>query len=168
MFTLKALGYALLAHGPRCFVALPIIFVASGGICGNQVWGPSSSSLPSGFVGADYTHDDGGALAILCDTSKKLISYLLIDPRAHWEKGAPVSLTIKADDGSTSGPSAAVVVAPTKLFVGEQSTWDIATMGKATDFFAMGDGTYARIFPAANFRKAVSPVGDPRVVPGFR
>jgi hypothetical protein len=65
-------------------VALPVVFAASGAICGNQLWGPSSS-LPSGYVGADYTHDDGGALVILCDTSKKLISYLLVDPRAHWE-----------------------------------------------------------------------------------
>jgi hypothetical protein len=140
-------------------VALPIMFVTSGAFCGDQVWGLSSpSSLPSGFVGADYTHDDGGALVILCDTSKKLIAYLLVDPRAHWEKGAPVSLTTKADDGSQSGPTAAFVIGPTKLIVGEQSTWDISTMGKATGFFAMGDGVYARIFPAANFRQATTPV----------
>jgi hypothetical protein len=31
-------------------------------------------------------------------------------------------------------------------------------MGKATAFFAMGDGVYARIFPAANFRKAAGQV----------
>ena len=105
-----------------------------------------------------YTHDDGGALFILCDTSKKLISYLLVDPRAHWEKGKPVSLTTKADDGSQSGPSTAVVIGPTKLVVGEQSTWDISTMDKATAFFAMGDGVYARVFPAANFRKVTAPV----------
>lgn len=138
------------------FVALPIVFAASAAICGNQAWGPSS--LPSGFVGADYTHDDGGALVILCDTSKKLISYLLVDPRAHWEKGTAVTLTIKADDGSQSGPTAAVVIGPTKLMVGEQSTWDISTMGKAQAFFAMGDGVYARVFPTANFREATAPV----------
>ena len=137
-------------------LALPTAFVASGGICGDQVWGPSS--LPSGYVGADFTHDDGGALVIICDTSKKLISYLLVDPRAHWEKGASVSLTTRADSGSQSGPSAAVVVGPTKLMVGEQATWDINTMGKATAFFAMGDGVYARVFPAANFRTATAPV----------
>jgi hypothetical protein len=57
-------------------------------------------------------------------------------PRAHWEKGTPVSLTTKADDGSQSGPTAAFVIGPTKLIVGEQSTWDISTMGKATAFFA--------------------------------
>lgn len=137
--------------------ALLMVLPASAAICGNQVWGPSSS-LPSGYVGADYTHDDGGALFILCDTSKKLISYLLVDPRAHWEKSKPVSLTTKADDGSQSGPSTAVVIGPTQLVVGEQSTWDINTMGKATAFFAMGDGVYARVFPAANFRKVTAPV----------
>jgi hypothetical protein len=31
-------------------------------------------------------------------------------------------------------------------------------MGKATAFFAMGDGVYARIFPVANFRQATTPV----------
>ena len=31
-------------------------------------------------------------------------------------------------------------------------------MGKAQAFFAMGDGVYARIFPATNFRKATEPV----------
>jgi hypothetical protein len=137
-------------------VALPTAFVASGAICGDQVWGPSS--LPNGFVGADYTHDDGGALVIICDTSKKLISYLLVDPRAHWEKGKPVSLTTIADEGSQTGPSAAVVIGPTKLMVGEQSTFDIATMGKAKAVFVMGDGVYARVFPTANFRQATAPV----------
>lgn len=137
-------------------VALPIVSAASAAVCGNQAWGPSP--LPSGFVGADYTHDDGGALIIMCDTTKKLISYLLVDPRAHWEKGTQVSLTTKADDGSTSGPSIAVVVRPTALAVGEQSTFDINTMGKAKMFFAMGDGVYARIFPTANFREATAPV----------
>jgi hypothetical protein len=135
---------------------LPFVFAASAAICGNQVWGPSS--LPSGYVGADYTHDDGGALIIMCDTSKNLISYLLVDPRAHWETGKSVSLTTKADDGSTSGPTAAVAVEPTKLMAREQSTWDISTMGKAKMFFAMGDGVYARIFPTANFREATTPV----------
>jgi len=139
---------------------LTIMLVAtSGAFCGNQIWSLSSpSSLPSGFVGADYTHDDGGALVILCDKSKNLISYLLIDPRAHWEKGAQVSLTTKADEGSQSGPTAAFVLEPTKLIVEEQSTWDISTMGKATSFFAMGDGVHARIFPVANFRQATTPV----------
>jgi hypothetical protein len=136
--------------------ALPIMLVTSSAFCGDQVWGPSS--LPNGFVGADYTHDDGGALVILCDTGKKLVAYMLIDPRAHWEKDKPVSLTTKADDGSQSGPTAAFVMTPTKLMVGEQSTWDISTMGKATAFFAMGDGVHARIFPAANFRQATAPV----------
>jgi len=120
------------------------------------VWGPSR--LPSGYVGADYIHDDGGALVIMCDTSKKLISYFLVDPRAHWEKGKSVSLTTKADDGSTSGPTAAVALDPTKLMAAEQSTWDIITMGKAQAFFALGDGVYARIFPTANFREATTPV----------
>jgi hypothetical protein len=141
---------------PALVVGLPIALTATGAYCGDQAWGPSS--VPAGYVGADYTHDDGGALIILCDTGKKLISYMLVDPRAHWDKSTPVTLTTKADDGSQSGPSAATVIGPTKLMVGEQSTWDIGTMGKATAFFAMGDGQYARIFPTVNFREATAPV----------
>jgi hypothetical protein len=140
----------------RIFIALPIVFAGSRAICGDQVWG--ASSLPSGFVGGDYTHDDGGALVIFCDTSKKLVAYLYVDPRVHWQEGAAVSLMTRADNGSQSGPSKAVAVGPTKLIVGEQSTWDINVMAKASTNFAMGDGAYARIFPTANLKKAVEPV----------
>jgi len=138
--------------------ALLIAFATSEARCGNQKWGPTSFAPDSGYVGADYTHDDGGALIILCDTNKKLMSYGLIEPRAHWQTGVPVSLTTKADDGSTTGPSAAVVIGPTRVVVGEQSTWDISTMGRAKAFFAIGDGVNARIFPAANFRETVGSV----------
>jgi len=42
------------------------------------------------------------------------------------------------------------------LAVTEQWPFDnISTMGKATTFFALGDGVYARIFPAVNFRKSM-------------
>jgi hypothetical protein len=87
----------------KSFVAA-LMMIPTDAFCGDQIWSLSSpASLPSGFVGADYTHDDGGALVILCNTSRKLISYLLVDPRAHWEKGSPVTLTIKTDVGSQSG-----------------------------------------------------------------
>jgi hypothetical protein len=41
--------------------ALPITLVATDAFCGDQIWGLTPPSrLPGGFVGADYTHDDGG------------------------------------------------------------------------------------------------------------
>lgn len=138
--------------------ALPIVFAASGAICGNQVWGPSQFPQDSSNVGADYTHDDGGALIVACNTKSKLMSYFLVEPRANWKQGDKVSLTTKADDGSQSGPTTAIVISPHMIAVADQPAWDIATMGKATTFFAMGDGVHARIFPIVNFREATTPV----------
>ena len=37
------------------------------------------------LVGAQFVHDDG-ALTIICNTSTHLISYILTDPRANWQK----------------------------------------------------------------------------------
>jgi hypothetical protein len=119
-------------------------------------WGPWPSDLTA--VAAGFKHDDGGALIIQCDKTKRFMSYVLEEPRAHWQKGAPISVTTKADDGATTGPSAGVVIGPTRLVVGEQSTWDIVTMGNAKTFFAIGDGVHARVFPTANFRTALDPV----------
>jgi len=119
-------------------------------------WGPWPSDLTA--VAAGFKQDDGGTLIIQCDKSKRFMSYVLEEPRAHWQKGAPVSVTVRADDGSQTGPSTGVVIGQTRLIVGEQSIWDIVTMSTAKSFFAIGDGAYARIFPTANFRDALDPV----------
>lgn len=137
--------------------ALPIVLPATVAICGNQEWGPSSS-LPDPYVGADFTHDDGGALIIACNTKTKLMSFFLIDPRADWKQGEKVNVTTRADSGAETGPTTAIVMSPHMITVGEQSTWHISTMGHAATFFGMGDGVYARVFLVANLRKATAPV----------
>jgi len=109
-------------------------------------------------VAAGFKHDDGGALIVMCDTKAKLMSLGIEEPRASWTAGTPMEVTTKADIGKTNGPSHGVVIAPTRVIVKDDSTWDLSTMGDAQAFFAIGVGGYARIYPTENFRKAVDPV----------
>jgi len=121
-------------------------------------WRSWPSSKDSLFVAAGFRHDDGGALIVMCDPEAKLMSIGIEEPRASWTAGTPMEITTKADTGRTNGPSHGVAIAPTRLVVKEQSTWDLSTMGNAKSFFAIGVGAYARIYPTANFRKVVDPV----------
>jgi TPR repeat protein len=121
-------------------------------------WGPWPSPKDSPLVSAGFRHDDGGALVVMCDTSKRLISIGLEEPRAQWRTGEPMSVTTRADDGTQMQPSTGVVIGPTRLVVGEESTWDLHVMGQAKSFFAIGVGGYARIFPTVNFRKVTETV----------
>jgi hypothetical protein len=50
-------------------------------------WGPWTVPKDSPFVAAGFKHDDGGALAILCDTKAKLISLVLEEQRASRQTG---------------------------------------------------------------------------------
>jgi hypothetical protein len=125
---------------------------------GQGAWGPwSNPNMPSAVADA-FVQDDGGALIIACNTTNKLISYILKEPRANWREGSNIKITTRADDGSET-TSTGYVINPAALAVTGQWTFDnISTMGKATTFFALGDGVYARIFPAVNFRKSMEPV----------
>jgi hypothetical protein len=42
----------------------------------------------------------GGALVILCDTSKKLIAYMLIDPRAHFNMQSLIAIRIPLSENT--------------------------------------------------------------------
>jgi hypothetical protein len=123
-----------------------------------QAWGPWSAPKFPSLVGAQFVHDDKGALTIICNTSTHLLSYILTDPRANWQKDTTRDVKVRADDGTETGPSHGHVLKADTLTVLEESTFDIHTMGKATTWFAIGDGVYARIFLAANFRKSMEPV----------
>jgi hypothetical protein len=124
----------------------------------SQAWAPWSLSDYPSYVGVQFVHDDGGALTILCDKSKHLMSYILTEPRASWVKGSIIEVKTRADDGSELSPSRGHVLKSDTLTVLEESTWDINTMGKAAVFFAMGAGGYARIFPTQNFKTLMEPV----------
>ncbi len=110
------------------------------------------------FVAAGFSHDDGGALVVICDTKAKLMSLGITEPRASWTAGTPMEVITKADTGQTNGPSHGVATGPTRVIVKDDSTWDLSTMGNAQVFFAIGVGGYARLYPIANFRKFVDPV----------
>jgi hypothetical protein len=86
------------------------------------------------------------------------MSYILTEPRANWQQDSVIEVKTRADDGSETGPSQGHILKNNALTVLEESKWDIATMGKATAWFAMGAGGYARIFLAANFRSNMDPV----------
>lgn len=121
-------------------------------------WGPWPSAPDSPFVAAGFRHDDGGALVIMCNTKEKIMSLGIEEPRASWTPKTPMEVTTKADTGQTNGPSYGLAIAPTRVVVKDDSTWDLSTMGNARVFFAIGVGGYARIYPIANFRKFVDPV----------
>lgn len=123
-----------------------------------QAWGPwSLPNFPS-LIGTQFVHDDGGSLTIVCDRSKHLISYILTEPRANWQLGSTIEVKTRADDGSETGPSHGHVLKADALTVLEESTWDISTMGKATTWFAIGAGGYARIFLSKGFKVSTEPV----------
>lgn len=113
---------------------------------------------PSPLVGVGYTHDDGGALIVICDTSKKLMSFALKEPRASWQKGDTMKVQTRADDGTQMQPSTGQVIGPQEIIVGEELTWDLSVMGKGTQFFFTGVGGYARVWPVSNFKEATAPV----------
>ncbi len=121
-------------------------------------WGPWPAPKDGSFAAAGFKHDDGGALVIVCNTRARLISILIEEPRARWNKGATMSVTVRSDNGTELKPSTGVVTGPTQLIVQEQATWDLWIMGKANKFFATGVGGYARIFPTANFKPITAPV----------
>jgi hypothetical protein len=121
-------------------------------------WGPWPLSSDSPFVAAGYKHDDGGALIVMCNTKTRLISLVLQETRADWTLGATMKFMTRADDGTELNDDVGLVLDKTHLILKESSTWHLNAMGKARATFAVGTGEYARIFPAANFRRAVEPV----------
>jgi hypothetical protein len=139
--------------------AAPSIVCSCAASAAFQAWGPWSLPNFPAVVGTQFVHDDGGALTIICDRSKHLFSYIMTEPRANWQRGSIREIKVRADDGTETGsPSRGHVLKADSLTVLEESTFDIRTMGQAKTFFVVGDGTYARTFLAANFRKAMEPV----------
>jgi hypothetical protein len=112
----------------------------------------------SPVVAADSKNDDGGTLIIACNITTKIISIRLEEPRAHWQAGAPMQWITKADSGTAFVVSKGIVTAPTRIIVRAQSKLDILTMGQAKSFFIIDVGNYSRIFPATNYKDAVSSV----------
>ena len=99
-------------------------------------WVPSPG--PSPLVGVGYTHDDGGALIVICDTSKKLMSFALKEPRASWHKGDTMKVQTRADDGTQMQPSTGQVIGPQEIVVGEEFNVGPFRHGQGHDFLFYG------------------------------
>ncbi len=135
------------------------VFVLAGiGVGQAEGWKHWPMPANSTFFGVGYRHDDDGALIIFCDRENQMILLGWDEPRAKWTINQPMKVTTRADGGTTNGPSNGHALSPTRMMVREQATFDIHTMGQAQRFFAIGDGTHARIFPTVGFRDAVRPV----------
>lgn len=139
-----------------------LIFVLALALTSSKVICSEWKMLPqndkSALVAASAKNDDGGMLVVSCNATTKIISIELDEPRAHWQTGTPMPWITKADAGADFVPSTGIVIAPTRIVVKAQSTFDIRIMGKAKTFFIVDVGYYSRIFPAANFKKEIGSV----------
>jgi hypothetical protein len=82
----------------------------------------------------------------------------LRETRAHWQEGQRMKFMTRSDTGPDLNDSVGYVIGPTTLALGDETTFHLYAMGKAAVFFGVGTGEYARVFPAAGFRKAMEPV----------
>jgi hypothetical protein len=124
----------------------------------DQVWERWPLGAP-GYVATGFKHDDGGSLVVMCDTAKMLIYLGLIEPRANWQPGQQMQFMTRTDTGGDVNNTVGYVKSRDQLVLSaEDTTWHLHAMGKATIYFGVGTGEYARVFPAAGFRKAVEPV----------
>jgi len=68
---------------------------------------------------------------VLCDTKTKLLSLLLVEPRASWSTGGTMPFMVRPDQGqSASSPSKGIVIDPKKLVVKNQATFDLYAWGR--------------------------------------
>ena len=139
----------------RLAYTLPLICASTMAIASE--WAPLPTSKGSTWIGASFKHIDSSTLAIICDRPKKLISYTLNEPLAHWETGKKITVLVLADDGTQAQPSTGVVINATQVTVTEQSTRGLDIIGQAKSFFGIGAGGYGRIFPITNLREATTP-----------
>jgi hypothetical protein len=113
------------------------------------------------LVAAAFKHDDGGELAVICDTRTKLISLGITEPRASWQPGAPVRVVTQPDSSvplGQSGQPDGIALKPTIVVVKNPATLHLASMALSNAFFTLSFGDYARVFPIAKFKNATDPV----------
>ncbi len=129
--------------------ALAVGLATSEAICGE--WGP----LPTDDA---FTVPAGWGVIVMCGTKQKLIAIVYHEPRASWKEEETIDIITKDGDGVGTGTAHAVAISSTALIVRNESTFDLWTMGNAKRFFTVSAGNYARIYPAANFKRATEPV----------
>jgi len=111
------------------------------------------------IVAAGFRHDDGGSLTVLCNTNEKLIRIIHTEPRANWTEGATVNETTMDDSGISTTSKYGKTISRTQMILLNESTFDLLRMGEAKRFFTVTTGgSYARIYPTANFKRMTEPV----------
>lgn len=107
---------------------------------------------------ATFTHNDGSQLSIVCSTDDKRLTITYRQPQAKWTAGEGIEVITLPDSGQQPSPSYGLITGPTQVVLKHDPTFDLWTMAQARDTFKLSVGDFARVFPAANFRRAVEPV----------
>jgi hypothetical protein len=135
--------------------ALAVVLAPSAGAAEVGKWAPWTFERQTSLAATGYKHDDGGALVIACDQPKRMMLLFWLEPRAKWHQGDLMRVTIRTDvagelvvDGQ--------VIGSTTAGVKNDATLGLVMMSKAKDLFVLGNGEYARVFPAAGFEASVA------------
>jgi hypothetical protein len=107
---------------------------------------------------ATFTHDDGSELSVVCSTVDKRLTITYRQPQAKWTAGEGIDVVTLPDSGQQPSPSFGLITGPTQVVLKHDPAFDLWTMAQARDTFKLSVGDFARVFPAANFRRAVGPV----------
>jgi len=153
---------------------LPIVFGPSPATCGE--WQVLPTAKERHFLFADFKHDDGGRLIVMCAKETRLISISFIEPRAKWKPDESITIAARSEMAHVSGDG--LVIGPTQIMILQKidtltglaigptqltpnaSNWDllIMVMGVAKDSFTVSARGFIRTFPTANLRKAIEPI----------
>jgi len=120
-----------------------------------QEWTTQSASDD---VIASFKHNDGSELSVICSTGQKKLLIAFELPQAKWSAGQGIDVMTLPDSGQQPSPSGGYITGPTEVVLKHDPTFDLWTMAQAKDFFKLSVGDFARVFPMANFRDAVTPV----------
>src|SRR5215470_14331437 len=118
---------------------LVIVFGASPATCAEWELIPTPKEQP--YLFADFKHDDGGRLIVMCSKEENWISVSFAEPRAQWKKGESINLTTRSDvpiagisgDGTQPTPATGVVIGTSQLMIGgahppADNNWDLLIM----------------------------------------
>jgi hypothetical protein len=122
-----------------------------------EVWHTQASPADNHLI-ATFTRNDGSELSVICNTDDKRLTITYRQPEAKWTAGEGINVITLPDSGQQPSPSYGLITGPTQVVLKHDPTFDLWTMAQAKDTFKLSVGDFARVFPAANFRRAVDPV----------
>ncbi len=122
-----------------------------------QEWRTQAVPADNNII-ASFRYGDGSALSVICSTDTKLLTIAFLEPQAKWTAGQGIDVITLPDSGQQPSPSYGLITGSTQVVLKHDPTFDLWTMAQARDTFKLSVGDFARVFPAANFRRAVEPV----------